>query len=266
MGLLDIWCVKSLVAVFLVCLPMIGLGQEGELRGIIKEASSEEPMIGVHIRNITAGTFTISAANGTFKIPVSKGDTLLLTHIGYMDANHFIDDTATSGTLEFHLQRGSTELPEVTVTVFPEYWRFKQMVLETEPVDSVITFDLPVVNYYQPPTIQEKMDPALRPNIGIPFSMDGLTKKGKERKKLQKLLERKTIVDKANLKFNREWVASATKLSGDRLTDFIAFCKFTPEYIAETPLFAIHEKMMALLEDFTKDYPDEKQNRFSPGA
>ena len=45
-----------------------------------------------------------------------------------------------------------------------------------------------------------------------------------------------------------------TSLEGDELTSFIAYCKFTPEYIAETYIYFIHEKMMALLDDF----PDEQ--------
>ncbi len=88
------------------------------------------------------------------------------------------------------------------------------------------------------------------PTLGFRFNMDGLTKKGKERKKLKKILERKGTVFKAQSKFNREWVAKETKLAGDQLTSFIAYCNFTPEFLAETTLYVIHEKMMAKLNDF----------------
>ena len=41
-----------------------------------------------------------------------------------------------------------------------------------------------------------------------------------------------------------------TDLSGEELTNFIAYCKFSIDYLVETTVYDIHLKMMALLVDF----------------
>lgn len=258
---------RQLFIIILLVISSAVTAQEYAFRGVVKDAQTKQPILGAHIRNITQGTLVITAVNGAFKIPVQPGDSIRMTYIGFKTIEQVIPTIPDPMPRTYYLEIGSTELPEVTVTVFPEYWRFKQMVLDTEPVDSVITFDLPKVVVYEPPTAFDMQNPDLSaPTIGIPFSLDGFTKKGKERKKLQKIMERKSLIETAYSKFSRDWVAHETQLKGDELTDFIVYCKFTPKYLAETPLFEIHKEMMALLDEFKSDQQKSGKERFSPGA
>ncbi len=70
---------------------------------------------------------------------------------------------------------------------------------------------------------------------------------------MQEILQSKRKTNLANQKFNREWVAEMTKLEGDELTEFISYCKFSIDYLAETTVYEIHNKMMALLDDFNSE-------------
>lgn len=199
------------------------------------------------------------------------GDTLVFTHIGYEEEEFIFEASSLSDRIEIWLTPEAVKLPEVEVTVFPEYWRFKQKILDTQPVDSsVVVFGLDAIplNAYPLEANEQKIKPPNYdpPTIGIKFDMDGLTKKGKEKRKLKTILAQKNMRDRAHAKFNRDWVADATKLKGDELTDFIAYCKFTTKYILETSLFEIHERMMVLLADFKAEKEKSGNNRYSPGA
>ena len=156
-------------------------------------------------------------------------------------------------------------LDEVSVTPLPTYQRFKDLVLETEGADTSFHIELPQVEIpYEPLTAQELTDQTLAPSIDVRFSLDGLTKKGKEKKKVARMLQKKQVEERAFHKFNRDWIAEQTGLKGDKLTDFIAFCDFTPEYLDKTTLFEIHERMMELLITFKEKHKGDDHH--TPGA
>ncbi|MEO9871446.1 carboxypeptidase-like regulatory domain-containing protein [Ekhidna sp.] len=258
---------RLLFIILLVSLSLSVFSQRTYLHGIVRDSSTLEALIGVHISNVSSQKLTNNEIDGSFKIPVKEGDSLLLTYVGYKSVSYIVKENWSSETIPFFLEQKATQLSEVEVNLFPEYVRFKQLVLETNPVDSTFHIDLPELFIpYSPPTAQQLQHPDLAPSVGFQFDMAGLTKKGKEQKKFQKLLESKSITDKAYRKFDREWVSQKTKLKGDQLTNFIAYCKFTPEYLVETPLFFIHERMMALLEDFQEGKKRSKNQRYTPGA
>ena len=74
---------------------------------------------------------------------------------------------------------------------------------------------------------------------------------------MQQIRKAAFTTTQAELKFSREWVSESTRLEGDKLTSFIAHCNFSPAYIAQTPLYMIHERMMELLPEFLKSYEEE---------
>ncbi|MEP1601238.1 carboxypeptidase-like regulatory domain-containing protein [Ekhidna sp.] len=256
---------------FFIFLSLCGYSQRNYLYGVVTDSASADEMIGVHIRNLQAGLLTNTNPNGTFKIPVQPGDSLELTYVGYKSLTYVIPNGERTEVIYFHLSPAATQLAEVEVNVFPEYWRFKQLIIDSQPIDSsLVVFGLDAIplNAYDLPANETKVRPPdyHAPAIAISFDMGGLTKKGKEQKKLQKILAQKEMERVAYRKFSRDWVAAETELTGDELTDFIAFCKFTPKYLIETSLFDIHENMMALLEEFKEKKSDSGNHRYNPGA
>lgn len=228
-------------------------------------------MIGVHISNLNAGLITNTNPNGTFKIPAQSGDSLKLTFVGYESIIFTVKENQPLELLSFRMKQAITQLTEVEVNVFPEYWRFKQMIVESQPVDSThVVFGLDVIplDAYAVEANEQKISPPdyHAPSISFGFNLGGLTKEGKEKRKLEKIIAMQEMERTAYRKFNRDWISRETELTGDELTDFIAYCKFNPKYLVESTLLEIRERMMALLKDFKSERDDQKNRSYHPGA
>ncbi|MEP1031993.1 carboxypeptidase-like regulatory domain-containing protein [Ekhidna sp.] len=262
---------RIILIISFVFISLFGYSQRNYLYGVVSDSGTSEAMIGVHISNPQAGLLTNTNANGTFKIPVQAGDTLVLSYVGYKTTTYAIEENQPIELINFYLTQEATKLTEVEVNVFPEYWRFKQMVVDSQPVNSThVVFGLAAIplDAFPLEANELKVEPAnyQAPTIGIGFNLRGLGKKGKEKKKLEKILAQKETERAAYRKFNRDWVSQETDLTGDELTNFIAFCKFTPKYLAETTLFEIHGRMMALLDEFKDGQNKSKNQNYNPGA
>ena len=230
--------------------------QSNELSGYILAAGS--PIHGAHVYDNSNNILTISNTEGKFLIPVDLGDSILISHVGYKSVDILVDSLLVSEVLYVSLQVDSIMLDEVQV-LFPTYLSFKEQILATDPKDSsfqIYNFDkvdYSQVSFAQPPSTQDPNMENRGVVAGARFNLEGLTKSGKEKKKYRKLKEQEILVLKANHKVNREWVSEFTKLEGERLTDFIAFCNFSPDYIVETPIYIIREDMMELLKKYKSE-------------
>lgn len=246
--------VKNVLVILLLLLSTLGFSQRRYVFGVVKDSSTAEVMIGTHVRNITSDKLVISDAQGKFRIPIQVGDTLAFSNVGYQTLGWVARDSwFENDRMEFLMRVDTIYLEEVVIGKLPEYERFKQLIGETKPEDTSFWYHgvpQPEMEEY---TVMEKKqyaNPVFIATHPISFLHHAFSKKEKEKRKMQKIQKRQGLVSKANLKFTREWVGEMTGLQGDQLTNFIAYCKFTPEYIAETPLYMINEKMLALLENF----------------
>ena len=258
---------KVILALLLVFIHSYCFAQQQELKGYIEDQSSVLPLHGAHIQNITSQQLAISAPNGTFSLLVSEGDSIIISYTGYqfhafkVEAHHIAERQFIS------LMPDQVILKDVVVTPFPEYWRFKELILETQPVDSSVHINLPKVDkyaFYDPRTASLDGDLGA-PTVSIPFDLEKFTKKGKEKKKLKEILERERKWKSAQSRFNRDWVAKLSGLTGDELTDFIAFCNFTADHIIETSLTDLKNQVLVLLEEFRSGL-DSSDGMKNPGA
>lgn len=225
------------------------------MHGLVQDASANSILREAHIQNISAGKLAVLDAYGKFRIPAKVGDTLIISHIGFKDLIKVANENWMDiEQLMFELEPDPVFLPEVVITDFPEYSRFKQMIVETELEPELELYGMSSLPKPKKEISQEDLqNTSIGLSVSIPFDLEGLTKKGREKKKLQEILQNKGMVDLAYRKFHRDWVSEMTLLDGDQLTNFILYCKFEPKYLAETPLYNIHQKMMALLEDFKSE-------------
>ena len=245
------------------------VAQERNLKGYVEDRSTSSPLHGAHIQNIRTRKLAITSLNGTFAIPASVGDSIILSYTGFERKLLIVTEDKLQKPLSIALNPAEIELNDVVITPFPEYWRFKQMILETDPQDSSLAISLPMVGKYafydprsEPMPLQENL---LAPSIAVPINLEGLTKRGKEKKKLQKALEQERKWKIASEKFNRQWVKDLTELEGEVLTNFIAFCNFSADYIIETHLLELKAEILVLLSEFKASAaPDETP--YTPGA
>ena len=217
-------------------------------------------MIGVHIQNIDAGSLTSTNAEGVFRIPAQVGDTLVFSSVGHKTLAWIADTTwFSSEEIEFLLPVNTVYLEEVVVGEFPEYARFKEMVLNEQPKDTTFQiFGVPrvVMDPYPQMEKSEYLNPVFAFFHPISAIHHSVSKREKEKRKMQHIRKTKYITEKARLKFTREWVGENTKLEGDKLTSFIAYCDFSDAYLASASQFAIYQLMMDLLPKFLEQYEE----------
>ncbi len=246
--------VKYLVTILLLFCSIVGFSQRKFMYGIVKDSTTKEEIIGTHVRNITSDKLAIADAYGKFRIPVQVGDTLMFSNVGYQVLGcEAVESWFTQERVEFLLSVDTVYLEEVVIGEFPEYSRFKQMLVDTDVEDTSFWYHgVPQPNMEEHTVLEKKefKNPVFIATHPISFLHHAFSKKEKEKRKMQQISKTRHITTKARQKFTREWVSEMTKLQGDQLTDFIAFCKFTPKYIADTELYMIHERMMALLDDY----------------
>ncbi|NQZ78766.1 MAG: carboxypeptidase-like regulatory domain-containing protein [Ekhidna sp.] len=249
----------AITTLFVLCCLAV-FGQRKYVYGVVLDSASKEILIGAHIQNINAGNLTSTNERGAFKLPAKVGDTLVISSVGYKTLAWVADSTwFDEEEIEFALPSNTIYLDEVIVGKLPEYVRFKELILEEQAEDtSFQIFGVPRVVMDPYPVVEKRefMNPlhaVLHPISTIHYSV---SKKEKEKRKMQQIRRTKYATESARQKFTREWVSENTKLSGDKLTSFIDYCNFTDEYLATSSRFAIYELMMDLLPEFLEKYED----------
>lgn len=249
---------KTLVAIVALTASLACLGQRTYVYGVVRDSASHQDMIGVHVQNIDAGSLTSTNEYGKFKLPSKPGDTLVFSSVGHKTLAWVATEEWFNGEeVEFLLPVNTIYLDEVVVGEFPEYRRFKDQIIKTQPEDTTFeVFGVPrvVMDPYPQMEKSEYLNPAFVFFHPVSAIHHSVSKKEKEKRKMQQIRKQSHMVDLAEVKFTREWVSESTKLEGDKLTSFIAYCNFSNQYIAATPLYMIHERMMELLPEFLKEY------------
>ena len=256
---------KTFLTISFLCLCAIASAQRTYVYGVVRDSLSGDEMIGAHIRNIDAGSLTSTNQDGKFKMPAQVGDTLVFSSVGH-ETLFWIADSSwfENEEIEFLLPVNTIYLDEVVVGKLPRYDRFKEMIMEEQPKDTTFkVFGVPQV--VMDPYPQMEKNEYLNPDFVFFHPVSAMhhsfSKKEKEKRKMQQIMKREYITTKAYQKFTREWVAENTKLEGDKLTSFIAYCDFSVDYLASATLFDIQQRMMALLPDFLNEYEEKEEYR-----
>ena len=241
---------------FLVCL--LCQAQRTYIYGVVKDSLSGEEMVGTHVRNLDAGSVTSTNQDGKFKIPAKLGDTLVFSNVAYKTLAWVADSSwFVKNEVAFLLPLNTVYLDEVIVGDFPEYQQFKEKIINTQAFDtSFQVFGVPRVEMDPYPQLEksEYLNPVFVFFHPISALHHSFSRKEKEKRQMQTIRKRQFLTEKARLKFTREWVSENTKLTGDKLTSFIAYCNFSDDYLASSSQFAIYELMMDLLPQFLEEY------------
>lgn len=234
------------------------IAQRTYVYGVVRDSLTNENLIGVHIKNIDAGSLTSTNEDGKFRMPAQSGDTLVFSSVGHKTLAWIADSSwFASEEIEFLLPVNTIYLDEVVVGEFPEYERFKDLIIKEQPKDTTFEiFGVPQVVMDPYPQLEksEYLNPVFMFFHPVSAIHHSVSKKEKEKRMMQHIRRTKHTTEKARLKFTREWVSENTKLEGDKLTSFIAYCNFSDAYLATSSQFAIYELMMDLLPKFLKEY------------
>jgi hypothetical protein len=206
--------------------------------------------------NLSSAKITTSDIDGIFKLPVSNGDTLICTSVGFEALKIVISDEIRYSEAPFVMKAGIVELDEVIIGLLPQHIeQFKSLVLETEvPADTTSFWyfgvDKPVFlgdRMVSERTNRKFFYALLQPTNWLHYK---ISKQEKEKRKAYELSKRQSRRERAARKLDRDWVAEETGLQGYQLTSFMDFCNYSPDYISNTPLYLIREDMLEKLKAF----------------
>lgn len=114
--LLERWRRQSLKAGLSMMLMLFTVGLFAQVKGVIRDANTNEPLIGASVLVKGTTTGTVTGLDGDFIINAKQGDVLQLSYTGYTAAEATV---GSDMTVNFNLQPG-VAIDEVVVTGYQE--------------------------------------------------------------------------------------------------------------------------------------------------
>lgn len=221
--------------------------------GTIIDDSLGHTLPSVHLWNESTRTGSISNAAGEFSIHVRGRDTIVFSTIGYHSYVIVLSPPLNQQAV-IGLKPKKYEIGEVVVRRFRNYESFKYQVLHhalPEPVAAQSTSYIKLsstaaaLDQDRERAIKDKVESG---RIGYITPLGkGVDREKAFKEKIRRLEKRERVI---HAKFNRVMVGELTQLEGDQLTEFIALCNFSDEYLFETDFYTIIEAMYVKLEDY----------------
>ncbi len=221
--------------------------------GKIIDDSLEYALPSVHLWNESTRMGSISNASGEFSIQVRNQDTLVFSAIGYFSYVMLVSSSLNQ-TVVVRLKPKKYEIDEVVVRRFRSYESFKYQVVhldlpETEITDLreniKVTSTVAALEADRERAVKDKIETG-RFGYTTPLG-NGINLDKAFKEKIINLKKREQVI---KAKYNRVLVGDITHLEGDELSEFIALCNFSEEYLYETDLYTIIEDLYAKLDDY----------------
>lgn len=190
-----------------------------------------------HIYNESRRYGAIADSTGSFNIKASTGDTLVLLALGYLGTYYQVNSIDSVTITQLKMLARNYTIDEVSIVAPQSYEQFQQKFLNEVPVEEKIIPQLPSYNKYKTPYL---LDTNITHTVGfmIFHPVSGLyyrfSKVEKSKRKVWYAKQQELRQQEVDEKFNRALVTEITGYTGDELTQFIAFCNFTFNYLLET--------------------------------
>lgn len=205
----------------------------------------------VHLWNESTRMGTVSNSSGEFRIQARNLDTLVFSAIGYYSKVILASSSQNEGFI-VRLKQKTYEIDELVVRRFHSYQSFIHQVVHHELPESEIsemkehmdiTLTLAALEADWERNAKQKLE-----NPGFSSALGPLKNPNKEFRELTLRMEkRRRIIDS---KFNRAMVSEITQLENEDLSDFIALCNFSEDYLFKTELPTIIEDIYAVLDTY----------------
>ena len=105
---------KLLFLLFIFFIPTIALAQKQQIKGVVIEAKTDEPLVGVSVVIKTTNTGMSSDVNGEFSIAASEGDVIRFSYLGFKPFEYQVPAKPQT-PLRIVLQQDAATLQEVVV-------------------------------------------------------------------------------------------------------------------------------------------------------
>lgn len=220
------------------------------LQGQLLDAENKDPIPFAHITNLQRGFRALSDSSGSFKLPASEGDTLLISSVSY--GQHKVLAPAKGEKLILiELAPNVYELEEVVVQSLPSERKFKEMLLGMDsPEAEKPHMRLPDGLYQEAGTGNASL------SLGSPISAIAgrFSKKERGRQfaaKMEFQEERRAYI---RTKFNRVIVQDITGMEEEeKLEAFMKYCVMNDDWLYKASEYEIHKAVLGCFGDFMNE-------------
>lgn len=239
--------VKSYLNVLILFLLAFGCelrAQEKSIFGHVIDAKTKKSIANINILNIRSKQIVVTNEVGDFYMRARMGDSILISSFGY--------------NRKGILWNGADKNPVIIAD--------QQAIMLSELLvkdKSLLGLNAEIVEFLSNPKNSQTMKKdimkrMLNTNTATPgaigISIDALydrfSKEGKQDRKLADLNYEDTKKLFAGIKYNRNTVASITKLEGEDLDTFMNFCKPNTDFILEATDYELTLRTLRCLNDF----------------
>lgn len=214
------------------------------------DENTSKPVVLAHVMNVNKRLGVISDMLGYFAIPVSFGDSLLITSIGYQNKSllsfgQYADDTLF---YTITLKPKVYDIEEIQVKRFSTYENFLKSVINLRLPKSELEMLTERLNKYMR-SIERRSGVMALPQAtsGVMFGKDWYMKQKDKVEDAQKSERNNELINK---KFSPGVVEAISGLKGDSLLKFIAFLDFKNDYLLEVTEYEIRVEIIEKLEEF----------------
>ena len=212
--------------------------QTFEIKGTIFNKTDSLPIEKVHVVNINSNYGTISSFNGEFIISVNKGDSLIISFIGYKTLKIAVQKNIKN----IYLEKEIYDLESFTVLPYKNFNEFKDAFIQLEFPDTARnklnqTFQLSTeeLTSYVPMALFTGL-------------LTGKSYYNEDKENYKRLLKRDKVLV---AKFNPKLIQEITTLSDNRLIkDFMGYCDFSDAFIIQSHSYEIIEQTLECFEEY----------------
>ncbi|PSR54241.1 hypothetical protein AHMF7605_12260 [Adhaeribacter arboris] len=167
-----------------------------QVNGTVVAATTKKPLANITVISKRLWRGTITNELGQFRITTLPGDTLYFRSVGYITKMYPItSSTPDETTITINLEEGNVMLQEIEVTIGPDYEKVNRYLRnqKKKPEPRAVVKPAP-----PKPLYEEKVFTPPPASIANPISFiyDQLSKEGRDRRKLQAILDEKAAVEK----------------------------------------------------------------------
>lgn len=247
------WC-----SILLMLLPLVFVAQDKNVRIIKGHLSNldNRPLVYAHVIVPNQHIGTISDTNGNFALPLIYGDTLMISHMGYMTRFiYFTENTYIyNNTIEIILLPQSFELKEVVITPFPKTWdefkeAFVNLKLEDEPKPTLDLASLGIKHYVRP---EDGFGVTAMGPVQALYNI--FSKEVKSKKKLAELKQRDKLEKKSRFRYNEQLISRLTGIQDDdMLKQFMRYCNIKDDFVIASSDYDLYLAILDCYRHFTLD-------------
>ncbi len=246
-----------LVSVFLLFSPHFIIGdvnnQTKRLQGKVIKQEDGTALANAHVINLTRVTGTSTLNDGSFKITVSKGDSIMFQSVGFKNDTLFIDEKLyrEKDHVVIALEKKIYVLPGIDIFPYATYAEFKQAFIhfDDDKVDTVPSIDLDLPEQlYLAPTSEGA---GIRMTGPISFLYDQFSQRGREKRKYAEIKEEERKEKRISRLVNHTSVRMLTGLEDDEeIDEFLDYCNLSYEFIVNSKEYQVYQAIIICYENY----------------